>query len=439
MPLLALGVLVTAPLTSMLSTHLSSFTAGQPWSVGRAIREVVLGLAMGDQPMLSVVGRALDEHRPSDGEPRDLIHTVRRLSRQLRSDRFDDAALERALLEHVRPLACASDGEGLTIAVDRTDIAHPYARPDRPAGMEHVCVCFDGSRKQRTVGYPLVQIEATNGELSVPVLYRLFSYNAPDYVEGDEPSVFLRAVGDAQPYVGSLATWVFDRGFDATVYFAGLDRLGLRWVIRLKDRSRKVLDKRGRIEWARDAAEATQTPFALHLRSADGRKETLAVGGRAVRLLGPDGHPEAKERTLLVVRLPAAAGQRRQMHLLADRVLGTKKEKLDAVRHYLRRWDVEESTRWAKDSRGWGFRLEDIRLLSFRGIQRMIWMILIAYLFTIRLRLGAGRLIEKLHLLTRVKAFRDIPADPRYRLLAGIRDALRRAPRWAIERWLTQG
>lgn len=426
---------MTAPptLTSEGQTFLAQFVKGLTAPSARTARESALAMWMGAKPTLSCIARVLNGME-ADADTSETPRGLNRLSQRLSSATYDESVVEANILEWVASIALSGDGAGITIAVDRTDLAHPRARPDRPGGMEYACMCWDGSEGKKGMGYPVVQLEVSNGEYTAPLMYRMYSYNQPGYADGDEPSVFLGAIADAAPYVGSLAVWVFDRGFDAAIYFDGLDRLKVRWVIRLRDRSRKAITRLGEIEWVRDIADATKTPYPLRLTRPDGRKETIEVGGRAVRLLGPDGSPEARERTLIVVRMARREG-RAQMHLLAHTVL-SKREMSEAVRHYLRRWDIEETTRWLKDSRGFGLGAEDIRVLTFRGQQRLLQLILVAYLFTLHLRLSAPRLITKLRLLTRVWVMGSTPPDPRYRLLAGIRDALRGTPRWAIERWL---
>ena len=109
------------------------------------IRDMILGIYRSESLMLSEIGRKLDEDTR-------LIHTEKRFSRNLNSDRLDDKDLLRRHLELASRATMKDNGEGVVTAVDYTDLAKPSA--DLHTGMELVCRCRVGSKG--TIGtYPL--------------------------------------------------------------------------------------------------------------------------------------------------------------------------------------------------------------------------------------------------------------------------------------------
>lgn len=117
----------------------------------RFLREALFGLVENRSVLLSQIGRALDE-------PCDLIHTEKRLSRNLANRRYDDAAVEEDYLRLVAPILRDERYPRPTIVVDLTDIAKPRAKK-----MPYLARVWDGSKKELADGYEVVAIEAVGG------------------------------------------------------------------------------------------------------------------------------------------------------------------------------------------------------------------------------------------------------------------------------------
>lgn len=398
----------------------------------RWILDMLRGMAISHSPMLSEIGRALEEE-DRHGDPRRLIHTEKRLSRGLNSDRLNDDALNTRHLERVSRWTLKDDGAGIVCAVDYTDLSKPWANTDPNRGMEGVSRCWNGSEGETGIGYPVVQVEADLGQLQVPVILRPFSYD--EIAKSSQNTVFLEQLAHAAPYVGPLAYFTFDRGFDNVRIFTGMDALAKRWIVRLQyavKNQRDLFVADGRCLKVEDAALEVVPRFKMEIKAgrkrakASGKKTiTLEVGSRKVFLSDQKNNPSpmGPARTLIVVwgfgSKPVA--------LLCSEHLEGKAAILEAARAYGRRWKAEEATRAAKDSRGWGVRLEDVRALTLRGVRRLALLATMLFAFMATVRDAGGELLARAMAL--VSAFGRLPPDPRYRVLRGLGELLRRAHR----------
>lgn len=392
------------------------------------------GMIVARSPMLSEIGRALEEE-DEDGNRRRLIHTEKRLSRGLNSDRLDDEELRTRHLEQVARWTQKGAGEGVVVAVDYIDIAKPWASTKH--GMEGVGRCWNGSDHEVGVGYPVVQIEADMGDAQVPVI--LHPYGQDDLAKSSQTKIFLDQIEIAAPCVGARAWWTLDRGFDNTVYFNGLDALNLRWICRLQHKvhnQRSLFTADGRLLSVE--ALASETPRTFTMQVKIGKKRTkkkgqnfmlVEVGALLVRMSdmkGSSAAPVGPVRTLVVVW----GYGKEPLALLVSELVEGKEAVLEAARAYGRRWKCEEETRAMKDSRRWGVDLEDVRALYLRGIQRLALLIAILYTFLAAVRgMDAGALKRLLDL---VPCFGDVPPDPIYRIFRALGEWLKRA-RWREE------
>ncbi len=150
--------------------------------------QMLLGMLMRRLVLLSEVGRCLNERVP-------LIQTEKRLSRNLGSDRFDDAAVEQRYRDLVAPLLRDKRYPCPVIAVDTTDICKPRARK-----MPFLANVHDGSQNRVRPGWQVATVEAVGVRgRRLPLCWRLFSRVAPGYTS--ENDVVLSAVDAALPSV----------------------------------------------------------------------------------------------------------------------------------------------------------------------------------------------------------------------------------------------
>lgn len=404
----------------------------------KAIADFIYGIAASRSVMISEVARALDEGNA-------IGSTFRRLSRNLNTDRLDDEALHGAYLRTVAELTARDDGEGVVVAVDYSDLAKPFARPDKPRGMEGVCACFDGSKGKKGWGLPMVEIEASlPSGVSLPLVAKPFSYRTADF--RSQGKTFLDEMANVAPYVGPRAWWTADRGFDSSRHYFGLDKLGCRWVNRLQistpdkrnQSERHLFAVDGKRYGVFDLACQTVDRYPLASKSKSGRNLKLRIGARKVWLTDQKREPSPKgpARTLIVVWGYGKA----PICLLASEHLTGRVAIIQAVEAYARRWSVEVAIRAQKDSRGWGLRLEDVRALKLRGVNRLCLFATAVYGFLAFVqearRLASDQLADAA--LAASRSFRcNTPDTAVYRLLRGVSLLLARTTRRRRRRWRT--
>jgi hypothetical protein len=369
---------------------------------------MVYGVCVSHSLMLSEIGRALREDA-------DLLYTEKRLSRNLNTDRLDDKALLQRHLERASVLTKANDGEGVVIAVDYTDLSKPRANLDPHRGMEGVCMCYDGSKGKPGPGYPMVQLEAhfPDGNQR-PLIYRPFTYGLGFSSQQRE---FLDAIREAAQYVGPKAWWVMDRGFDGKSIFAGTEAVGARWICRVNLAKHRTVYQ-GQTKMPVDLAVAQMRPQYRHVLKGT-PPVRVRIASRVVQLENRKGKREAVDRTLVAVWFPHSV---EPMTLLASEYVPGRAGALEVADAYSRRWKCEEATRSMKDSRQWGVRIEDLRALRFRGVERLVLVALLAYGILSDLRAACQRLARVA--LAAVKTFGTPPVDLRYRLLRGVGSVL---------------
>lgn len=375
------------------------------------LHDMLFGMLASGSPILADVARSLGE-TGRDGNDRRLIHTEKRLSRNLNSDRFDDARFLQRLRERAQPVLSRDDGEGVIVAVDYTDISKPYAKLE--GGMEGVCMCHDGSEGTEGIGYPVVQVTglAASDATRWPLVLHAFTFREGFTSQNEE---FRKAFEAAAPYVGKRAWWALDRGFDGTPTFNALDAVGARWVIRVNTKGvaaqRLVQTESGETLSLGKLALAVQTPWSSTRK--EGRvSKAWRFGIVRIRMRDADrkSMPFSNElRTLIVFRGPGGGNRA----VLVSEALHNRAEALAVSDVYLRRWQAEEQTRQAKDSRGWGVRLEDLRALKLAGVRRLCLLAMAVMTF---LAEAAGALSVKQRVAVARQTFGSMPRDVLYRL-----------------------
>jgi len=119
--------------------------------------------------------------------------------------------------------------------------------------------------------------------------------------------------------------------------------------------------------------------------------------------------------------------------LLANEYLPDRASALKILKAYIRRWRAEETNRAMKDSHGWGIRLEDVRALKFRGVERILMLASAVYLFLSELTAASKDVVKQV--MAFVGTFGPCPPDGRYRLMRGFGTALFQIPGWLLRKW----
>jgi len=350
------GMVLSREISSRQKRFLSQFADICDDPRGRLLCDLFRGIKASGSTLLTEISRQLRE-------PIELLYTVKRLSRELSTPRFDVQSEKVAsrLLEHEAALVRADD----IVAVDTSDLAKPYARV-----LEDLCVVWDGSKKTSTRGYWLYESYRVDND-GQPHVMQLYPYSttACDFLSANsEFMVQLEALMDALDGRGIL---VMDRGCDRRgLYDDLLERPKARWIVRQKgnrhlvgpDGNRKLVRT-----WARELL-------------ADGSKMRFME----VRL------PRSDTVLQLVVAAPLHEGDEPLM--LLCRLSWWAYVATRAVKGYGKRWRAEDGMRAIKQGLG----LEDFLVRTMFAIRALMRMVALVMAFVGELIEKEGKLCEEL-------------------------------------------
>jgi len=367
---------------------------GLPKVVGRFMEEMLYGILCRQSVRVAEVARALNERIR-------LIKTVNRLCRQL-----GRKGLAERITNHVIEQGAYHVKRDTLLIIDTSDVTKKYAKK-----MEYLAEVRDGSEKTLSRGYWTVRvIGAELDEVKIVPLYEhLYSQNAPDFDSENEE--ILKGVDSVRGEVDHRGIWVMDRGGDrGKLLVPFLDR-GMGFVIRLKGDRHLVY--RGRKVLAVDLAASCPMLYRERIIKEDTSGEKVydvEVGFRRVRLPG-----RSEPLALVVVR---GLGARPTMILTNLAVVKSRKSLVFVVLSYLRRWQIEETIRFAKQA----FQVEDIRIRKYDRLQNMIAIAAAAVHF-VAVWLGEGLKLGILahHALKASKRLFLIPNFRYYALADGIK------------------
>lgn len=398
--------------------YVETLGAGLYRPCARFLREAVFGLLSRRSVMLSDVGRSLNE-------PMKLIYSEKRLSRNLCTDRFDDHAVERDYVDIVKPLF--KKGPAPVVAVDLTDIRKWYSK-----AQPYLHGIWDGSRHEQGIGYEVVTCEAVgDGAKRMPLCMRMFSPAAPDYRSQNEE--VLAAVDHARQMVPEESVFVFDRGFDSRRFFAALNSRRMLWVIRTgsirKGNNRPASAPGGknknRVVWAngvRCTVDEVPKMYPSNARYTLKRGRHTNFGLSWVTTVGvgvqtASGHvpnrPGPEHYSIVIIHGTGKKGDKSLVMLTNITVHGEAEARMVAD-SYFKRWGAEVAHRFEKQA----FDLENVRALTWRGLKRIVLLVMLAYGFLALLEHKARKQVAER--AERFRAFGPVPEYFYYRLLEGI-------------------
>ena len=390
---------VTGKLKEQIHVFSRKLCMGTPKVMNRFLEEAIFGICARQSVRLSEWGRCLNERI-------DLIKTIDRLSRQLDRD-----CLWEVVTSKILRLARDKIGEKTLLVLDVSDITKPYARD-----MEYLSRVRDGSKGELADGYWTMHVIGceSGGSDVIPLYSRLYSAEAPDF-EGENEEI-KRAVRTVSIGAGSKGIWMIDRGGDRRQlydYFLGQH---YKFIIRLVGDRHLVY--KGRKILARELSKSCNLPYrdVLVRQEYHGEKRyEISYGFCPVQL------PDIPVPLYMVV--VAGFGSVPMMLLTNVRMSKNRKLLSWVVESYHTRWRVEETIRFVKQS----YRLEDVRVLTYRRLQNMMALVLAVSYFTmaylgLRIKLKA---ISRMVLRVSRRIF-EVPDFRFYALSDGIRDLLRR-------------
>jgi hypothetical protein len=314
--------------------------------------------------------------------------------------------LEEMLRDNLIEEGAAGMGRNTLLIIDPSDVSKKYAKK-----MEYLAQVWDGSENKVSKGYWTMRVIGAelNRVKIIPLYEHLYCQKAPGFVSENEE--ILKGVDCVRGQVGSRGIWVMDRGGDRRKLFAPFLDRGMRFIIRLEGDRHLVY--RGRKVLAIDLANFCRTLYIERIIKEDQSQErayTVELGFRRVKL------PGRKDQLALVG--VKGLGHQPLMLLTNLEVVKSRRSLLLVVLSYFRRWQVEETIRFAKQT----FRVEDIRLRKYDRLQNMMAIVSVAVYFVavwlgdrLKLRLLAH------HALQAAKRLFLIPDFRYYALADGIK------------------
>jgi hypothetical protein len=237
--------------------------------------------------------------------------------------------------------------------------------------MEYLAKVHDGSEDGEIVdGYWTNQVIATevgSNEIT-PLHMSLYSQNSPDFTsENDEILAAIDQVGEA---VQNRGIWVIDRGADRDAIYEPLLKENRDFIIRMV--GTRDLIHRGKTVRSLWLAYACKLPYQKSImKIIDGEEVmfNLSFGHMKVQL------PEMNTPLNMVV--VKGLGTKPMMLLTTLEIGASQKDVWFIVQAYLRRWGVEETIRFIKQT----YDLENIRVLRYARLQNMMALLLAVFYF----------------------------------------------------------
>jgi hypothetical protein len=353
---------------------------------------MTLGLALAGNVMLSEVGRKL---APFRGITFHALH--KGLCRGLKSPRWAAWPVQESYLDYVRK----SLGKERVIACDLGDIPKPRVR--RMPGIQTV---RDGSTGEFKRGWHLLEVEAIvgKGKRHIPLWLELFSVSRRGYKS--TWTIIEKGIRTVVECVGTSGLWIFDRGFDSERFFQFLGEVKVTFLTRVNAKRCVIDPASGRRKSLSALAKGVldKAPFLWRRRY---RGETLLMRAGFCSIQMEHTH----QRVCLIV---VQGFGRHPFLLLTNRLLQTTQQAADLSKRYIQRWGVEEAGRLVKQA----FRLENIRVLSWAGLVKLVWCALWTYGLLCLIRFKKQRRYRQI--LAVYPSFGSAPSFPYYRLVGAV-------------------
>jgi len=374
---------------------------GMPKVAERFVREMVYGIQASQSVVLTKIGRMLEE-------PVSIKKVEERLSRQLLR-----RGLGQRVQENLLAMASSLVREDTLLILDPSDIRKKYAK-----GMQYLGTVRDGSEGELCNGYWTCNVVATevDGNRIVPLVGRLYSAEAPEFVsENDEILTVVDMVASAAKKRG---LWVIDRGGDRRNLIVPMLKMQCRFLIR-QIGNRNLLCA-GKEALASEIAKDCPLLYAETIVKVEEGKEKVyhvEFGYRNVKFPG-------REETLglLVVR---GFGREPMMLLTTEPLRRNRTVLWRLVRAYIRRWAIEETIRYIKQS----YELEDVRVLNYRSLQNIMPLVCaVAYFAAVLLDTASRLKVMAGYVLKAAKRVFGIPEFHYYCIADGLTSIFMRYP-----------
>ena len=374
---------------------------GLPKVARRLVREMIYGIQASQSVVLTKVARTLEEEAT-------IKKVEERLSRQL----LRKGLGQRVQHNHLK-LAAGHVGRDTLLILDPSDIRKKYAKK-----MEYLAKVHDGSADEIGNGYWTCNVVATevDGNTIVPLIGRLYSAESPEFVS--ENREILTAMDMVSSATKKRGIWVIDRGGDRKKLIGPMLKKQYRFLIRLV--GSRYLQYGGKEVIAEDLAKTCSPLYSETIVKLDDGKEKvyhIEFGYRSVRF------PGSKENLGLLVVW--GFGRDPMMLLTTEPLRRSRKVLWRLVRAYIRRWAIEETIRYIKQS----YELEDVRVLNYQSLQNLLPLVCAAAYFAAVLLDPASKLkVMAGYVLKEAKRVFGIPEFHYYCIADGLTSIFMRYP-----------
>jgi hypothetical protein len=392
---------VARKLRKKIGEFSGELSRGLPKVAERFIREMLYGIQASQSVVLTKIARTLDEEVS-------IKKIEERLSRQLMRDGLGEA-LQGNLLRKAAPLI----GKDTLLILDPSDIQKKYAKK-----MEYLGKVRDGSEDEIGNGYMFCKVIGTEieGSSIIPLVGRLYSSKSPEFKS--ENHEILEVIANVARAVHKRGIWVVDRGGDRKNLIVPMLQNGYRFLIRMIGNRNLMYGKTERL--AREIAQECECPYAeTVVKVEDGHEKVYRIefGYRRVKLPG-------REETLGMV-VVKGFGIEPMLLLTTEPLRRSRKVLWRLIRAYIRRWAIEESIRYLKQT----YDLEDVRVLSYRSLQNIMPLVLAAAYFAAVVLDAASKLkIMAGYVLKAAKRVFGIPDFQYYSIADGLTSIFMRFP-----------
>jgi hypothetical protein len=315
--------------------------------------------------------------------------------------------------QNLLAMASAHVVEDTLLILDLSDIRKKYAKK-----MQYLGRVRDGSEGELGNGYWTCNVIATEvgGNRIVPLVGRLYSAEAPDFIsENDE---ILKVMDMVAGTTNKRGVWVIDRGGDRRNLIVPMMKEERRFLIRIIG-NRNLLWA-GKEMLADEIAKDCPLLYTETIVKVDDGKEKvyhLELGYRNVKFPG-----SAETLGLLVVH---GFGQKPMMLLTTEPLRRSRKVLWRLVRAYMRRWAIEETIRYIKQS----YELEDVRVLNYQSLQNMMPLVYaVSYFAAVLLDTASKLKVMAGYVLKAAKRVFGIPEFHYYCIADGLTSIFMRYP-----------
>jgi hypothetical protein len=311
------------------------------------VSQMLCGILIAQSCHLSDISRSLNEKSL-------LKKTIDRLSRNL--NHFDEyEQLNNNYVEKIKSLV----SDKTLLIVDGGDIAKPCSPK-----MEHIGKVRDGSTGEIVQGYLTLGITALTQGHKMPICVYNRVYSAVEEGFISEDYEVLKGLDFLSAHFKKNNIRIFDRGYDANIYYERLGRCGEAFVIRAK-KNRSVICKGTKINIL-ELAQRFKGKYSLKFKKKNGRDADCKISIVPICL---PCLPNVK------LNLVICNGIGKDPLMLITN-LKSEDTRLPVVitKVYLLRWRIEEFYRFKKQQ----FGFEDFRVRSLASIRTLDLLVTIA-------------------------------------------------------------